>query len=123
MLFRRQNGRAAEPVALRFSNSDDLEAYLDRAPATTTGVTLSNALEEELFLGLRLNRGVDVSEICARFDVGLPESFQEAISDMIEQGLLERSGGHLALTPRGRLLANEVFVRFVDSSPESLKTR
>jgi oxygen-independent coproporphyrinogen III oxidase len=119
MLYRRPNGRAAEPVALRFSNSDDLEAYLDRAPATTTGVTLSNALEEELFLGLRLNRGVDVSEICARSDVGLPESFQEAIRDIIEQGLLGRSGGQVALTPRGRLLANEVFVRFVDHSPES----
>ena len=57
------------------------------------------AEEERLFLGLRLREGVPAD--------GVPVTRAE------ELGLLERAHGRLRLTPRGLLLANEVFAEFL----------
>jgi oxygen-independent coproporphyrinogen-3 oxidase len=35
------------------------------------------------------------------------------MADLIEGGLMERAGESIRLTPRGRLLSNEVFERFI----------
>jgi oxygen-independent coproporphyrinogen-3 oxidase len=48
------------PQAVRFATPDSLDAYLNRAPHTVTPITANAAIEETLFLGLRLNRGIDL---------------------------------------------------------------
>jgi oxygen-independent coproporphyrinogen III oxidase len=112
---------AADVDAVRFSAPDSLEAYVTGAPLTRTFVTRTQALEEEFFLGLRLNRGVDLKMIAARFGVGsVPWS---VINECVDDGLLEfandtraqtgESRRYVHLTSRGRLLSNEVFERFI----------
>src|ERR1700690_2862741 len=49
--------------AIRFAAPDSLDAYMNRAPLTVTGVSRHAALEETFFLGLRLNRGVDLDAL------------------------------------------------------------
>ncbi|MGA2354334.1 MAG: radical SAM family heme chaperone HemW [Terriglobales bacterium] len=49
--------------AVRFSTPDSLDAYLNRAPHTVTPVSKQAAIEESFFLGLRLNRGIDLNGI------------------------------------------------------------
>ena len=68
---------------------------------------------ETLVLGLRLNRGVADTDYRERFGARPSDLFGEAISTSITDGLLERDGEALRLTPRGRLLSNEVFVRIM----------
>lgn len=86
---------------------------------------------ETLVLGLRLNRGVVEEDYRERFGVLPSEIYADAIEASITDGLLERtgdsldasgadgsperSGNVLRLTPRGRLLSNEVFVRIMSS--------
>ena len=41
------------------------------------------------------------------------DSFSDAISECLGSGLLERADDVIRLTPRGRLLSNEVFERFI----------
>jgi oxygen-independent coproporphyrinogen-3 oxidase len=137
--------RAPSPVhleprqAIRFATPDSLDAYMNRSPHTVTGVSEQAAIEERFFLGLRLNRGVDVEHLLAGGEVwdqyreehdfsatnarektalaaeAKPRAsfWESAIRDCVQDGLLEQRGTMLRLTARGRLLSNEVFARFL----------
>lgn len=114
-----------EGEAVRFATADSLEKYISGAPLQRTAVSKTIALEENFFLGLRLNVGVDLSVIERTFGPSAVSQFEPAISEMIGQRLLERSGDRIRLTSRGCLLSNEVFQAFLTSSDvaaESLRT-
>ena len=70
-------------------------------------------LLDTLVLGLRLCEGVSLRELRRRFGRAALESHGAAFEEAISLGLLERADGRLRLTARGRLLANEVFVRLL----------
>jgi len=70
-------------------------------------------LSDTLVLGLRLSDGVSLRELRRRFGHDALESHTAAFEEAISLGLLERLDGRLRLTARGRLLANEVFVRLL----------
>jgi oxygen-independent coproporphyrinogen-3 oxidase len=95
--------------AVRFATSDALEKYVSGAPLQKTTVSETTALEEAFFLGLRLNRGVDLRAIGDEFGSNMLEASRANIEDLVEQGLLQRSDDRIFLTARGRLLSNEVF--------------
>jgi oxygen-independent coproporphyrinogen III oxidase len=95
--------------AVRFAVTDVFEDFFTAAAHAVTIVTPQQAMEEELFLGLRLNRGINLREAVQ------PLSVEQlgAIPQLMTEGLLESSNDTLRLTPRGRLLSNEVFARFL----------
>ncbi len=99
--------------AVRFATPDSLDKFLAGAPPLRTPVPPTNSLEESFFLGLRLNRGVDLSRLAASFGEEAVKAFSSAIAQCIEQDLLERDHEKIRLTLRGRLLSNEVFARFL----------
>lgn len=101
--------------AVRFSTSDSLEEFLAGAALKSSSVSWPEAREEAFFLGLRLNRGVDLPAISLRF--GLPAELEDTLAQLCADGLLEREGGIVRLTERGRLLSNEVFQRFLSCAP------
>ena len=53
--------------AVRFATPDSLDAYMNRAPHTVTPVSAQAAIEESFFLGLRLNRGIDLERLRTEF--------------------------------------------------------
>jgi len=71
------------------------------------------AMSDGAILGLRLNEGLDAREFEQRYGMGLEAAYGPALAEMTDAGLLERSNGAMRLTARGRLLANEVFVRLL----------
>jgi oxygen-independent coproporphyrinogen-3 oxidase len=105
--------RADEPDAVRFATPDSLDRYLAAQPLIRTPVAYPAAIEETFFLGLRLNQGVDLEKIAAKFGKEAVGPFFATIGEFIESGLLEQQAEVVRLTPRGRLLSNEVFERFV----------
>ena len=113
---------SSEIDAIRFAAADSLEKYVAGGSLEKTIVSRTTALEEEFFLGLRLNRGVDLRELSARCGRKELDPVYSALDDMVEQGLLRRSNDDLiCLTPRGRLLSNEVFLAFI--VPATVRTR
>jgi oxygen-independent coproporphyrinogen-3 oxidase len=102
-----------EAEAVRFATADVLEKYVAGSPAQKTAVSTANAMEERFFLGLRLNRGVDLSEVAADFGRSALDNLFAAINQLIGDGLLQRDGVRISLTPRGRLLSNEAFESFL----------
>lgn len=100
--------------AVRFSTSDSLEQYVAGSPLQKTTVSRADALEEIFFLGLRLNSGVDLRCEASMFDPSQQAAAHGVIEDLVSEGLLHQDGARIRLTPRGRLLSNEVFQRFLD---------
>jgi oxygen-independent coproporphyrinogen III oxidase len=73
-------------------------------------------LQEALFMGLRMRRGLDLRELDERFGVDLRARYGPRLSPFLQAGLLDEVGydaGRLRLTRRGQLLANEVLSLFV----------
>jgi oxygen-independent coproporphyrinogen III oxidase len=97
---------------VRFSSVDVYDRFLVAPEITMTQVSTAQALEESFFLGLRLNRGINLGALRAQFGECLNPHLPK-IDELICDGLLVRNGDNLQLTPRGRLLSNEVFERFV----------
>lgn len=104
----------------RSANTTDLDAYIlameQNRPVPQTfieDITACVALAETILLGLRLSYGVDLDAVSTAFGVNAPQYYSSEISELAYLGLIEQKGAHLRLTPRGRLLGNEVFWRFL----------
>lgn len=76
-------------------------------------LTRAEQMEEFMFLGLRLTAGVDAGEFARLFGVSMEAVYGEPIARFIAQGLLEREGKWLRLTPRGIDVSNYVFAEFL----------
>ncbi len=72
-------------------------------------VTAQQALDEELFLGLRQLEGIDLARVEKKYGVSL----QSRIAGLREQGLLEMDGALLRLAPAHLTVSNEVFVELL----------
>ena len=102
-----------EIEAVRFSTPDSLEDYLAAKPLTRIPVSRQAAMEEMFFLGLRLNAGVDLQEIARQVGIETLPTCSDTVVELMSDGLLQREADVIRLTPRGRLLSNEVFARFL----------
>jgi len=106
--------------AVRFATPDVLEKYVAGTPLQRTGVSPAAALEEVFFLGLRLNRGVNLDTVAREFGQPAVQRIRPVISELAELGLLQIAAQDVRLTSRGRLLSNEVFQSFLLQAPTSL---
>jgi oxygen-independent coproporphyrinogen-3 oxidase len=73
------------------------------------------ALEEALFTGLRLTRGIDVDAVNARYRVDVSDIYRHQLEQFREAGVLIYDGRLLRLSRAGMLLANEIMAKFLDS--------
>ncbi len=105
--------RADPHRAVRIASADSLEALLAGAGPVSTIVTRQQAIEETYFLGLRMNRGVELLAIKEEFGIDAVDGYREAITTLVADELLALEDGWLRLTPRGRLLSNVVFAAFL----------
>ena len=137
MLLSRDDLQRQAIEAVRFAMPDSLEGYSAAAQElqpvasrirqlqnSSTPIDAQAALEEKFFLGLRLNEGIALEELIRTADrrmPGIAEALTQAemtVSELVADGLLEKAGERVRLTPRGRLLSNEVFARFLSGRPE-----
>jgi len=99
--------------AVRFSTPGSVEQYVANAPLQRTEIDSRGATEETFFLGLRLNEGMNLGLVRQRFGNAVVAALVPTIAELDAAGLLEWQGDRIRLTPRGRLLSNEVFERFL----------
>ena len=100
----------------RWANAHDPASYAD---SVLTGsfpveqlenVTREQALEEELFLGLRQLAGIDLDGIETKYGAQLRPRVQE----LVAQGLVEWNGPRLRLSLERLTVSNEVFVHLLE---------
>jgi oxygen-independent coproporphyrinogen-3 oxidase len=109
------------------SKMQPAQASFPLTPATVNRTPISPrvAMQEFMLTGLRLTReGVTAQGFAEKFGTGLVDVFGKEIRELVGLGLLEWVGnepcegfkpsqGLVRLTRRGRLLGNQVFLRFV----------
>jgi oxygen-independent coproporphyrinogen-3 oxidase len=101
--------------AKRWSNIHDSAQYVACIELGTSPreqietVTSAQALEEELFLGLRQLEGVDLERIEREYHVSLAKR----IAPLAQQGLVELNGTRLRLAADRLTVSNEVFVELL----------
>ena len=122
----------SKEAAVRFANTSDLDVYLNQ-PATTDTFGLrqlakltnaneadiighTEAFEESLFLGLRLNEGVSIESLRQQFGEPMLRDVMESLREVHAAGLIEIDAERIRLTPRGRMVSNEVFSRVLVSA-------
>jgi oxygen-independent coproporphyrinogen-3 oxidase len=99
----------------RWSNAHDAAAYVQSVSAGKTPVeqleeiSTSQALEEELFLGLRQLAGIDLDRLQTSYGVSLKERF----TSLESSGLVQRRGAVVRLAPEHLSISNEVFVELM----------
>ncbi|MBC7878937.1 MAG: radical SAM family heme chaperone HemW [Anaerolineales bacterium] len=117
----------------RYSNALRIKTYIERltnhqlpitnyqfplSPATSNQhkQTPKDDMSEYMLNNLRLtNAGVAESDFSLRFGSGLLDIYPKEIQELVQNGLLERKNpGIYTLTKRGKLLGNQVFIRFVE---------
>lgn len=89
------------------------------SPAGAGGEVISRgmAMAEMVMLGLRLvEEGVGLANFAQRFGKPLERVYGAEIEALAQIGLLEIAPDRIRLTPRGRLLGNEAFQRFLPPS-------
>ena len=64
-------------------------------------------------LALRLDEGLDLAAYRARFGIAARARVDAALDGLDRTGVLERRGDRVALSDRGRFVANDVFVRLL----------
>jgi oxygen-independent coproporphyrinogen-3 oxidase len=105
--------------AVRWGNTDELGRYEVQGSRFEVGspeveqIGTEKGFEEAMFLGLRMNVGVDLEALRAEFGEALVQGAVAALGDVEEAGLVEREGSWVRLTARGRMVSNEVFSRLL----------
>ena len=110
---------ASEGTVLRSTTTSDLNVYLHEAsaPAETAWLGPVQQLEEAWFLGLRRNSGVSIAALKSEFDTEAIAHSVHVAERLVIDGLLQIEQGMVRLTPRGRLISNDLFAEFLGLMP------
>jgi oxygen-independent coproporphyrinogen III oxidase len=76
-------------------------------------VTPREALEEELFLGLRQLAGVDLARIERQYGGNVRADFSARVERLVADGLLARDGSTIRLQPAKLTISNEAFIELL----------
>lgn len=94
----------------------DYIARLNRGESVVASrelISSAMAMAETMMLGLRLSAGVDRTQFERRFGADPLEVYPAPIAQLEEWGLLLVGSTHISLTPRGRLVSNQILWRFI----------
>ncbi len=109
-----RDGEDAVGYVLRSKTTDELKAFLEASePPETAWLSPDSQHEEAWFLGLRLNSGVEIASLQREFGRTHVARALEVVEQLVIDGLLTFDSGIVRLTPRGRLMSNDVFQEFL----------
>lgn len=103
----------------RFYNPANWEAYLQMTQSGSTQRetegenTPQDRMFERMMMGLRMTRGVDCARFARDFGCTPQEVWPKVIERCQRDGLMEREGEFLRLTPRGMQVMNSVLVEML----------
>jgi len=103
----------------RFSNTPSFFQYIESLESgklpveATENINEKEDLFETIMLGLRLNRGINLKEISAKYDLDFDVKYKDVIESLMASKLIIYANETIVLTELGRDLANQVFLKFM----------
>ncbi len=106
---------------LRWTHTGNLREYARTASsgrvsrATEEALEDREALGEEIMLRLRTCEGISLSALSARYHCDVASLFSQTLEFLATHDFIAQAGDRVQLTRQGKLLANEVCLRFLPS--------
>lgn len=103
----------------RFHNTTDMEAYVNGVSDPFSlredmeRLVPKEQMEEFMFLGLRMCRGIEKAEFRRRFRCEIETIYGDVMKRLTALGMLAESEGRVYLTPRGIDVSNVVLAEFL----------
>ncbi len=107
---------------VRWRNRSGTEEYISAVAAGGQAAVehrrlgADDRLEEALFMGLRLNAGLDLPAVKNRYGIDVWDRYGGELQPFVDEGLLIYDGRSLRITRPGMLLAHEVMTVFIRST-------
>jgi oxygen-independent coproporphyrinogen III oxidase len=104
---------------IRYANNSKIEEYvlsIEKGESPVIWhepISETQAVEETLFLGLRLNKGVNwelLRELCSN---DRRTRYEDSFKNLLDKGWIEWKDAYVRLTPSGMLFSNEIFQIFI----------
>ena len=112
-------GAASLLYGKRFHNTDNMKQYLSLAKmpeqirVEEETVTKRRAMEEFVFLGLRMSEGIDTGEFERRFGCTFAGVYQNVCRRLLDMDFLREREGRLFLTRKGIDVSNQIMAEFL----------
>ncbi len=103
----------------RYANASTLHHYLERVSRgelpqnLTTRMSRFDRFREALIMGARLVKGVDAGLLGQKYGVDAASFIGQTLAGLEGQDLFELTDNVFRFTPKGRLLSNQIFHRWV----------
>ena len=104
----------------RYNNICDIKEYNkfladNKKPISEKNIlSKKDEMEEFIFMGLRMNNGINLDEFYEKFNVNFKHKYNNILDKLKNLNLIIEQNNNIALTQRGRELSNTVFIEFID---------
>lgn len=108
-------GAASLIENVRCTNTKDIYKYLsdEEIIVETIPVERKEQMEEFMFLGLRMNRGISRYDFENQFQIQIEAIYKEQIDELRREGLMEARAGYIYLTEKGQDISNYCMAKFL----------
>lgn len=102
----------------RFSNPSRMEEYLSIQDhgiyfAEERKLRTEEEMEEYMFLGLRMTKGISKTEFLKRFGTGILDIYEKPIRELTGKGLLKQDTDRIWIPKQALFLSNQVMTEFL----------
>lgn len=100
---------------IRYANSFRIHEYM-KTPLTRDYChfeTEEERLEEEIFLGFRISKGLNINEINKKFDIDFCQKYKDILNKYIETGHIIKTDNGFRLSNTGFLISTVILAEFL----------
>lgn len=99
----------------RYTNTTNLKKYIQNPiKKEYSSLTKQQAIEEEIFLGLRLKEGIDFQHIGNKYGINVYKKYENIFKKFANEGFMEPTKNGIKLTRTGILVSNEILCEFIE---------
>lgn len=104
----------------RYNNLESLDDYhlslTKREKPIQENEILSekDMIEEKIFMGLRMNKGIEFEDFKKKFGLDFREKYNKQIEMLLDRKLINQSFEGIQLTQKGREISNSIFIEFME---------
>lgn len=101
---------------IRYGNKITIETYIENPleHLETKILSAQEKLEEEIFLGFRRMKGIDINQINTKYGINFIEKYGKILNKYENLNLLVKTSDGYKLTPNGILVSNVILADFLE---------
>lgn len=104
---------------VRFKNETNIKKYIQNSyvpileKEEVTFLSKQEAMEEFMFLGLRMMQGIKEQQFLKQFHISVQSVYGDVVEKFVGMGLLEQTDGRICFTKKGIDVSNSILCEFL----------